>query len=129
MRELADYPAARGRHVRSGARQSIPSSNMDNCAGVSATLPSLAEGQTNRPLSRRFMNMHAPCLRLSGGTQIAAQSACGNLQAAGLKFLCQVGISVSSMTRKASSPPTSLSASASKAASSGALSQTPSAMK
>ena len=55
-----DYPAAKGRHVRSGARQSIPSRSIDNCAGVSATFPSLAEGQTNRPRSSRFMNMQAP---------------------------------------------------------------------
>ena len=55
-----DYPAARGRHVRSGARQSMPSSSIDSCAGDKATLPSLAEGQTNRPFSSRFMNMHAP---------------------------------------------------------------------
>ena len=55
-----DDPAAKGRHVRSGARQSIPSRSIDNCAGVSATFPSLAEGQTNRPRSSRFMNMQAP---------------------------------------------------------------------
>ena len=42
------------------ARQSIPSNSIDNCAGVSATLPSFAEGQTNRPFSSRFMNMQAP---------------------------------------------------------------------
>ena len=57
---LVDYPAARGRQVRSGARQSIPSSSIDNCAGVRATFPSLPEGQTNRPFSRRFRNMQAP---------------------------------------------------------------------
>ena len=56
----ADYPAAKGRHVRCGARQSIPSRSIDNCAGVSATLPSLAEGQTKRPRSSRFRNMQAP---------------------------------------------------------------------
>lgn len=55
-----DYPAAKGCHVRCGARQSIPSSSIDNCAGDSATLPSLAEGQTNRPFSSRFRNMQAP---------------------------------------------------------------------
>ena len=36
----------------------MPSSSIDNCAGVSATLPSLAEGQTNRPFSSRFMSCH-----------------------------------------------------------------------
>jgi hypothetical protein len=56
----ADYPAAKGRQVRSGARQSIPSKSIDSCAGVSATFPSLAEGQTNRPFSSRFRNMQAP---------------------------------------------------------------------
>jgi hypothetical protein len=54
------YPAARGRRVRSGARQSIPSKSIANCAGVSATFPPLAEGQTNRPFSSRFRNMQAP---------------------------------------------------------------------
>ena len=56
----ANYPAARGRHVRCGARQSIPSKSIDSCAGVSATFPSFAEGQTNRPFSSRFRNMQAP---------------------------------------------------------------------
>jgi hypothetical protein len=54
------YPAARGRHVRRGARQSIPSRSIDSCAGDNATLPSFAEGQTNRPFSSRFRNMQAP---------------------------------------------------------------------
>ena len=58
--DQADYPAARGRHVRCGARQSIPSRSIASCAGVSATFPSFAEGQTNRPFSSRFRNMHAP---------------------------------------------------------------------
>ena len=38
----------------------MPSKSIDNCAGDSATLPSFAEGQTNRPFSSRFMNMQAP---------------------------------------------------------------------
>ena len=64
----ADCPAA---SVRSGARHLrrefdpldqilillIPSSIMDSCAGVNATLPYLAEGQTNRPFYSRFRNM------------------------------------------------------------------------
>lgn len=58
--ERSDYPAAKGRHVLSGARQSMPSSSIDNCAGVSAIFPSFTEGQTNRPRLRRFMNMQAP---------------------------------------------------------------------
>ena len=32
----------------------MPSKSIDNCAGDSATLPSFAEGQTNRPFSSRF---------------------------------------------------------------------------
>ena len=56
----ADYPAARGRQVRCGARQSIPSKSIASCAGVRATFPSFAEGQTNRPFSSRFRNMQAP---------------------------------------------------------------------
>ena len=37
------YPATCGRHVRTGMRQSIPSSNIASCAGVSATVPSAGE--------------------------------------------------------------------------------------
>jgi hypothetical protein len=48
------YPAACGCHVRTGIRQSIPSSNMPSCAGVSATLPSAGEGHTKRPFSSRL---------------------------------------------------------------------------
>jgi hypothetical protein len=33
------HPASSGRHVRSGERQSMPSINIDNCAGVSAIVP------------------------------------------------------------------------------------------
>ena len=54
------YPAVKGRQVRCGNRQSIPSSSIANCAGVSAILPSLAEGHTNRPFSNRFENRQAP---------------------------------------------------------------------
>ena len=57
------YPAVKGRQVRSGKRQSIPSSSIANCAGVSAILPSFADGQTNRPFSSRFENRQAPWLR------------------------------------------------------------------
>jgi hypothetical protein len=56
----ANYPATKGRHVRCSTRQSIPSSSIDNWPGDSATFPSFAEGQTNRPFSSRFMNMQAP---------------------------------------------------------------------
>jgi len=50
----------RGCHVRSGRRQSIPSSSIDNCAVLSKTVPVSACGQTNRPRSRRFVNRHMP---------------------------------------------------------------------
>ena len=36
----------------------MPSSSIANCAGVNDTLPSLADGQTNRPFSSRFMSCH-----------------------------------------------------------------------
>lgn len=40
-------------------RQPIPSSNIDNCAAVTLTLPSLATGHTNRPRSSRLLNRQA----------------------------------------------------------------------
>ncbi|HWB87459.1 MAG TPA: hypothetical protein VG675_25175 [Bryobacteraceae bacterium] len=52
--------AISGVAVRTGLRQSMPSSSMDNCARVSATLPSSAFGQTNRPRSRRLANKPSP---------------------------------------------------------------------
>ena len=60
LQENIDYPAMSGRHVLSGARQSIPSSNIDSCAGVNVTFPVVAEGYTNRPFSKRLENRHAP---------------------------------------------------------------------
>jgi hypothetical protein len=56
----ANYPAVSGRQVRCGVRQSMPSSNIANCAGVTETLPSAGDGQTKRPRSSRFENRHAP---------------------------------------------------------------------
>jgi len=53
-----DYPAFSGVQLRCGRRQSIPSSSIASCAGVSAILPSFADGHTNRPFSRRFENRH-----------------------------------------------------------------------
>ena len=59
-----DQPARRGaslgRSVRTGIRQSIPSHNIDSCAGVRATAPSCVNGQTKRPRSRRFAYRHNP---------------------------------------------------------------------
>ena len=46
--------------MRSGARQSIPSSSIDSCAGVTTILPPDADGHTKRPRSRRLANRHAP---------------------------------------------------------------------
>ena len=54
------YPVVSGRQVRRGMRQSIPSSNIDNCAGVTDTLPCAGDGHTNRPRSSRLENRHAP---------------------------------------------------------------------
>ncbi len=54
------YTANCGSHVRSGRRQSMPSSSIDNCARVRETLPSVACGQINFPLSKRFANKHSP---------------------------------------------------------------------
>jgi hypothetical protein len=51
----ADYPAAKGCHVRRGARQSIPSKSIDNGAGVSATFPSLVLPKNCRLLSRELL--------------------------------------------------------------------------
>lgn len=53
-------PAMVGCHVRRGARQSMPPSNIDNCAGVSVTGPSLVIGHTKRPFSSRFANRQKP---------------------------------------------------------------------
>jgi len=53
-------PAMRGCHVRSGRRQSMPSSSIDSCAALSETLPVSACGQMNRPRSRRLVSRHMP---------------------------------------------------------------------
>ena len=55
------HPASRGRSVRNGARQSIPSNSMASCAGVSAAAAPPVVGQTNRPFSSRLANRHRPC--------------------------------------------------------------------
>ena len=57
---MTNHPIVTGLQVRTGARQSIPSNSIDSCAGVTATLPSDADGHTKRPRSRRFENRHAP---------------------------------------------------------------------
>ncbi len=54
----AVYKASVGRQVRSGLRQSMPSSSIESCAGVRWTFPQIACGQTKRPRSRRLANRH-----------------------------------------------------------------------
>jgi len=56
------YPAFKGRHVRTGMRQSMPSNSIASCAELMASLPLEGDGQTNRPRSSRFENRHAPWL-------------------------------------------------------------------
>jgi hypothetical protein len=53
-------PAAVGRQVRIGMRQSMPSSSMPSCAAVNATTPSADDGQTKWPFSSRLANRHSP---------------------------------------------------------------------
>ena len=57
---LNHQPAYVGRSVRRGALQSIPSSNIDSCAGLSVTAPSRACGQMNLPRSSRLANRQRP---------------------------------------------------------------------
>ena len=54
------YKAEVGFQVRSGRRQSMPSSSVDSCAWVSATEPLLACGQMKRPRSSRLACKHKP---------------------------------------------------------------------
>jgi hypothetical protein len=60
----AVYTANCGTCVRTGRRQSIPSSNIESCAGVSDTVPLVACGQTNLALSSLFENRHSPLANL-----------------------------------------------------------------
>ena len=54
------YTASCGVCVRTGRRQSIPSSNIDSCAGVKDTVPLVVCGQINLPLSSLFEKRHSP---------------------------------------------------------------------
>src|SRR5471030_286807 len=54
------YKANVGCHVRSGRRQSIPSSSIESWAWLSVTLPLVACGQTKRPFSSRLASRHSP---------------------------------------------------------------------
>src|SRR5205085_12346763 len=57
---VAAQPANIGCAVRTGRRQSRPSSSIDSCAGVSTATPSSARGHTKRPLSSLLANRHSP---------------------------------------------------------------------
>src|SRR5260370_14107427 len=46
--------------VRFGCLQSMPSSNIDNCAALIHTVPLWACGQTNFPARNLFANSHRP---------------------------------------------------------------------
>ena len=48
------HTAICGAALRTGRRQSIPSSSIASCAGVSDTTPLVARGQMKRPRSMRF---------------------------------------------------------------------------
>jgi hypothetical protein len=53
-KNLARYTDNCGVQVRSGRRQSMPSSSIDNCARVNKTVPLVACGDTKRPRSSRL---------------------------------------------------------------------------
>jgi aminobenzoyl-glutamate utilization protein B len=57
---ISVYTASCGVCVRTGRRQSIPSSNIESCAGVNETVPLVACGQMNLPRSNLFANRHKP---------------------------------------------------------------------
>lgn len=50
----------------------MPSNSIASWAGVSATLPSLAVGQTNQPLSSRFVSCHCRAIGASGNGDAGA---------------------------------------------------------
>ena len=54
------YTAISGGAVRTGCRQSMPSSSMDNSARVRVTVPLSACGQMNRPRSKRLEKRQRP---------------------------------------------------------------------
>ena len=57
---ISAYTASCGVCVRTGRRQSIPSSNIDNWARVSDTVALVACGQMKRPRSSRFAKRRQP---------------------------------------------------------------------
>src|ERR1700729_795723 len=54
------YTAMLGAAVRTGLRQSMPSSSIDSWARLNETTPLSACGQTKRPRSRRLANKQRP---------------------------------------------------------------------
>src|SRR5207237_1086820 len=60
QKNRARYTDSCGSQVRSGRRQSMPSSSIDNCARVRQTAPLVACGHTKRPRSNRLANRHNP---------------------------------------------------------------------
>jgi hypothetical protein len=66
---VATYPATCGVQVRCGARQSIPSTNIDSCAGLSVTTPSLVIGHTKRGMYTRRLDSVLPGSAQRGQTR------------------------------------------------------------
>ncbi len=58
QKNLAGYTDNCGSQVRSGRRQSMPSSSIDSCARIKEIVPLVACGHTKRPRSNRFANRH-----------------------------------------------------------------------
>ena len=79
----------------------MPSRSSANWAGVNATLPSFAEGQTNRPFSNRLENRQAPPLTVPPNDldQIATPST-ENEHVAAIRVLLQRLFRLSRQRRK-----------------------------
>ena len=60
QKNLAGYTDNCGSQVRSGRRQSMPSSSIDNCARVSDTVPLVACGHTKRPALQSLREQTQP---------------------------------------------------------------------
>jgi hypothetical protein len=61
-RKLQAHPATAGRHLRSGARQSMPSISIESWDELSITVPPISQvtGQWKRPCSSRLVNRQKP---------------------------------------------------------------------
>jgi hypothetical protein len=62
--EYLSHHIALGRQVRSGVRQSIPSSSIDACAAESMIVPVFVTGQGKWPRSRRLAKKRAETLAI-----------------------------------------------------------------